>query len=124
MIPDHTPYLVEGDLRTAWDVAEWLESRKFDFPYAKKEAPHRTLDLASIDLVERLDRERRQACRRGALECIQQIAREKLWLRRDYDSKGGRAHFGSFQKCMEHQREYRWGKTLRMALAFRASARD
>lgn len=54
--PDHHPYLTEGDLRTAEDVLEWLAR-----PRCCK-----TLGGHIARLRARLDRERRQACRRGA----------------------------------------------------------
>ena len=55
--PDHTPYLAPTDLRTAEEVAWWLDTYPWTCP----------LSCARADLRDRLDRERRQACRRGAL---------------------------------------------------------
>lgn len=57
--PDHRPYLLPTDLRTAEDVARWLRTYH----------PCEQLGDAVDDLRARLDRERRQACRRGALSC-------------------------------------------------------
>lgn len=98
--PDHTPYLTEGDLRTAEDVLEWLIDH-----------PESCAAQASIDLAERLDRERRQACRRGALERWERLSRLVRWAR------AGRSG-------------WRWDEvgdalwwTLRQYLAFRAAAR-
>lgn len=61
--PDYRPYLREGDLRTPEEVAKWMRSLSF----FSRERPWRQ-DLAGAcdELDERLDRERRQACRRGA----------------------------------------------------------
>ena len=117
--PDHTPYLAATDLRTALDAADWLDKR---IP-----RPHRIEDAvryAVDDLRAQIDRERRQACRRGALEATRTIARQKLWLRFDYAQSKGAERFGTFAKCMAHQREMRWGSYLRRALAFRAAARQ
>lgn len=106
--PDHTPFLTKDCLRTPLDVADWIAH----------EGP---VTLAKLDA--RLDRERRQACRRGALVLTRFIARAKLWLRSDYAQNKGAERFGTFAKCMAHQREMRWGSDLRRALAFRAAAR-
>jgi hypothetical protein len=58
MSVDYRPYLLETDLRTAEDVLEWLYRSQRD------ETP---VEDARLELNRRLDRERRQACRRGAL---------------------------------------------------------
>lgn len=60
-------YLRPGDLRTADDVLSWLRERAIaaDECFVSRAA---TLDEAHADLAARLDRERRQACRRAALE--------------------------------------------------------
>ena len=113
---DHHPYLTDGDLRTPEDVLAWL--REWD---ATGWDPER--HYASEHLSERLDRERRQACRRGARDMARSIAVRKRWLRRDYDEDGGREKFGNFARCMAHMREARWGHELHLALAFRAAAR-
>lgn len=108
--PDHTPYLAEGDLRTPEDVLEWLADRKWTTP-TTKEPQDVTLERAGNDLFDRLDRERRQACRRGALERWQRLSRLVRWAR------AGRSG-------------WRWDEvgdalwwTLRQYLAFRAAAR-
>ena len=67
--PDHRPYLREGDLRTAEDVLAWLI-----------EYPGTDAAQASIDLDERLDRERRQACRRAALQNFETFAAYLRWF--------------------------------------------
>ena len=61
--PDPTPYAAPTDLRTAADVARWLRERDAAHEGAE------TLGDAIDTLHARLDRERRQACRRGALDC-------------------------------------------------------
>lgn len=127
--PDHHPYLTEGDLRTAEDALEWLDtirrdaiegrallapSTSFGPPVRGADADAvmvRTLHVLHRDLAERLDRERRQACRRGALERWQRLSRLVRWAR------AGRSG-------------WRWDEvgdalwwTLRQYLAFRAAAR-
>lgn len=86
--PDHRPYLVEGDLRTPEDVRDWILAWR-DRAIADCKADQATaslnmrLDYAcsviandiACDLSEELDRERRQACRRGALEAWRTISR-------------------------------------------------
>lgn len=112
-LPDHIPYLTSGDLRTAEDVLKWMKSQP-RYPFEG--------DLVR-DLEERLDRERHQACKVGALAMIRRIVAEKRSLRLDYERYGGREKFGTFAKCMANQRESRWGANLRKALAFRAASR-
>lgn len=98
--PDHHPYLTEGDLRTAEDVLEWLAR-----PRCCK-----TLGGHIARLRARLDRERRQACRRGALERWQRLSRLVRWAR------AGRSgwHWDEVGDAL-------WW-TLRQYLAFRAAA--
>ena len=57
--PDHTPYLLPTDLRTAEDAAAFVHTYVVD--------PATEWDLSDVYnyLERRLDRERRQACRRG-----------------------------------------------------------
>lgn len=97
--PDHTPFLLPTDLRTPLDAADWLDKRT--------PRPHRIEDAvryAVDDLRAQIDRERRQACRRGAL---------------DYWRRGSR-----------HQRKFPGSqcevcaKDRARALAFRAAARQ
>lgn len=122
--PDPTPYAAPTDLVTAADVLAWLVAIP-PCPYDEAGAWDET-DLAN-ELTLRLDRERRQACRRGALAEWQQYTRCRLWLRRDYDTydtKGGKARFGSFQQCKrEFGLQGSMGQHIRHALAFRAAAR-
>ena len=103
---DPTPYAAPTDLRTAEDVAEWL--RKKTFVSASLRATSDALDA-------RIDRERRQACRRGCFAMFREACREREWerdARKLFDDgvtaalrRGFRAHY------------------LRCALAFRAAAR-
>lgn len=76
--PDHCPYLLPDDLQTVEDVLAWLDAEaaawrepgiahgaelvRFDIAVAT------TLQMAAAHLRARLDRERRLACRKGALE--------------------------------------------------------
>lgn len=68
MITDESyrEYLRPGDLRTAEDALSWLRERAIaaDEGFVSRAS---TLDEAHADLAARLDRERRQACRRAAL---------------------------------------------------------
>lgn len=67
--PDHTPYLLPTDLRTAEDVAEWLRERAERALHATTPPSVLALHYAHADLAARLDRERRLACERGAEYC-------------------------------------------------------
>lgn len=69
MSVDPRPYAGPTDLVTAEDVARWLDDRAMASPPepVPQYSRHWTLELAWAALDERLDRERRQACRRGAL---------------------------------------------------------
>lgn len=103
--PDHHPYLTEGDLRTAEDVLEWLAR-----PRCCK-----TLGGHIARLRARLDRERRQACRRGALERWRRVRSLVRWAR---------------EAPIVRAIDWRWGEVgnsvwwmLRDCLAFRAAAR-
>ena len=70
--PDPTPYLLATDLRTAEDAVRWLLER------ADRNIgchpPELVLHYAHADLRARLDRERRQACERGAEDCERRLA--------------------------------------------------
>jgi len=125
--PDHTPYLLATDLRTAEDVATWLRehaeqwrrdavadpsvgARSVRLDYAGL----RAIQGAHADLLARLDRERRQACRRGARRTFADAAE----LMRGYALE---------QKCgvvRDTGIEYAIGHYLTRALAFRAAARQ
>ena len=125
--PDHTPYLLATDLRTAEDVATWLRehaeqwrrdavadpsvgARSVRLDYAGL----RAIQGAHADLLARLDHERRQACRRGARQAFADAAE----LMRGYALE---------QKCgvvRDTGIEYAIGHYLTRALAFRAAARQ
>lgn len=69
--PDHTPYLLPTDLRTAEDVARWLRS----IPHAGRPWANECPVCGVMLLLEaRIDRERRQACERGAEGCERRLA--------------------------------------------------
>lgn len=67
--PDHHPYLTEGCLRTPEDSADFLR--------AWRDSHNDWLEFGdAIDMLdERIERERRQACERGA-ECCERSAVE------------------------------------------------
>ena len=104
---DPTPYAAPTDLRTAEDVAEWL--RKKTFVSASLRATSDALDA-------RLDRERRQACRRGALERWRRVSELVRWAA-CYDMPGRQADWAwrEVARPLAH--------ALQDALAFRAAAR-
>lgn len=111
--PDHRPYLASGDLRTAEDVLAWLTDRKWTTP-TTKEPQDVTLERAANDLFDRLDRERRQACRRVALGQWHRLSGLVRWARRARTVRG---------------RDRRWDEVgvsvwhiLRTFIAFRAAA--
>lgn len=98
---DHRPYLADTDLRTAEDVARWLREhaeqwRRDAVADPSVGARSVRLDYAGLcalqgahaDLRARLDRERRQACRRATFVNLPELARlqrkrkfavERLW---------------------------------------------
>ena len=64
--PDHRPYLTATDLRTPEDVLAWLDAMALTS--SERIAPIQwSMAMAHARLRARLDRERRQACRRAAL---------------------------------------------------------
>ena len=106
--PDYHYYLVGTDLRTPEDVAKWLRS----LSYFTRERPWRQdIDGACDELDERLDRERRQACRRGALARFKVVA----WYGRQVRS--GRGDIDDFAS------EMAWDDAA-ACLACRAAARQ
>jgi hypothetical protein len=102
--PDHHPYLTDGDLRTAEDVLEWLARPRCCT----------TLDGHIDRLRARLDRERRQACRRGALRTFRHLAWYARVVRRGRDAM-------EFDDP-EFSAELAWENAVD-CLAFRAAAR-
>lgn len=108
MSPDHTPYLRPGvDLITAEDACAWLDGLTSG---PARERIYGVLD-AHAALSLRLDRERRQACRRGALD---HWRRYRVAARLLAKAANARERF-EYETC---------GTRLRAAaLAFRAAAR-
>ena len=119
---DPTPYALPTDLVTAEDVVRWLD----DVAVAILSVPIDGATRAGVaicagvvvstrrDLDARLDRERRQACRRGALDrwrtfsmAVREFARQK----RDEGL------------ICDSEAEYYIERSLFDALAFRAAAR-
>ena len=126
--PDPTPYLRPGvDLITAADAARWLGEHAEQWRRDAVADPSlgardvrldyggwRALQDAYYTLDARLDRERRQACRRGARRTFADAAE----LMRGYALE---------QKCgvvRDTGIEYAIGHSLTRALAFRAAARQ
>jgi hypothetical protein len=99
--PDPRPYAAPGDLITAADVAAWLRARAEEEPRSTAWYLHDRLDA-------RLDREHRQACRRGALaewRCAVRASR----ISEIRCSRAGQLEIAEYK---------------RRALAFRAAARQ
>jgi len=126
--PDHRPYLLATDLRTAEDVATWLRehaeqwrrdavadpsvgARSVRLDYAGL----RAIQGAHADLLARLDRERRQACRR-ATRAWAFLARMH---RRNADMYAKNDDHDEAMSCRAAR-----GNSLQAALAFRAAARQ
>lgn len=114
---EYQTYLLATDLRTPEDVLAWFRVQP-RYPFEG--------DLV-LALAERLDRERRQACRRGMQEAwvnaIDAREGERVWERnanmplpRTYSPK----------ECLRFAAEYRAERPghLQRALAFRAAARQ
>jgi hypothetical protein len=104
--PDPRPYAAPGDLVTAADVAAWLRERAEEEPRSTAWYLHDRLDA-------RLDRERRQACRRGALA---------EWMRAADLVRSIRAYRRADRVWAECAPTL-W-RCLALALAFRAAARQ
>lgn len=102
--PDPRPHAAPTDLVTAEDAAEWLRERAERALLGNCHPPTHVLHYALMDLRARLDRERRQACRRGA--------RYEITVARAFWRAGG----GVQQMlALAH---------VQCALAFRAAARQ
>lgn len=99
---DPRPYAGPTDLVTAADVAEWL----VDYPGS-------CAAQASIDLHERLERERRQACRRGARYHWRRVCVLVRWTRTVHGAQW------AWDDCGESV-----ARSISRALAFRAAARQ
>ena len=103
--PDHHPYLTENDLRTPKDSADFLR--------AWRDSHNDWLEFGdAIDMLdERIERERRQACRRGALENWRNFAQYARWCKER----------GAVPK---DENEVMVLRVLAKAIAFRAAARQ
>lgn len=130
--PDHHPYLTDGDLRTAEDVLEWIDTLRRDAiegrallaPSTSFGPPVRGADADAVmartvhalhrDLAERLDRERRQACRRGALRTFRHLAWYARVVRR------GREYWELDDPAFSSEMAWEYAVDC---LAFRAAAR-
>ncbi len=119
--PDHTPFLLPTDLRTPEDVARCVISFALD-----PDVEYDATDVFNY-LSARIDRERRQACRRGASQHIRwaRTNRDNVdeWSASDaadptlWDSLTERDEWVATAKDLE-------AKQVRKALAFRAAARQ
>ena len=111
---DPRPYAGPTDLVTAADVARWLDERAMASPPepVPQYSRHWILELAWADLHARLDRERRQACRRGALDRWRRVRELVRWA-------------GAYRNApwAWHEIAPSLWFALRDALAFRAAAR-
>lgn len=142
---DFHPYLVEGDLRTPEDVLAWIAEYIETWKRAAKEDPtigakHYRLDFAGLrtleqlhgDLQTRLDRERRQACRRAVRALIGRGGERMQAIKR---SLRAAKHKSSPEWLEAYRNEWvNWEQTrdrlqeereqlVRLALAFRKEAR-
>lgn len=119
VIKSYREYLRPGDLRTAEDVLAWLRERALaaDEGFVSRAA---TLDEAHADLSARLDRERRQACRRAALEHWRRF----LDVARDFHGPLARVLTGlAFCAPTTWRTGNAVHRDLALALHFRAEAR-
>lgn len=114
--PDPTPFLRPGvDLITAEDVVVWLWDRE----RGPASAGARSLATSASVLEARLDRERRQACRRAVAHhlCTARAhrANERAWT----SAAPGESHPDEWIRAARESR----ANAVRVALAFRAAAR-
>ena len=103
------------DLVTAEDVLEWLRFAPAADPVGQD---YHACARIAVRLSAMLDRERRQACRRAALEAWRAASRMIRWCREASDGR------------VRHDADWAWadvGKSVwhsvYLALAFRAAAR-
>lgn len=119
---DHWPYAAPTDLRTAEDVAEWLDTLHRGPPAERIFG----VQDAIVALDARLDRERRQACRRGALACWR---RWSSFVRKWRDVGAGGQLDAAALSTAPADKHAQWALgvsilDLELALAFRAAARQ
>jgi phage gp16-like protein len=112
MTPNHHPYLTDTDLRTAEDVLEWLRhtQRHGCEGHDPRDSEGVDLTCAIQALRSKVDRERRQACRRGALQNWRFFSDMARWCR----DRGLIPREASERATL---------KRLATALSFRAAAR-
>lgn len=112
--PDHRPYAVPGDLITAGDaICELIRMSDEEGAYTRKEGL--AIRRACYALLARLDRERRQACRR-ATRAWAFLARMH---RRNADMYAKNDDRDEAMSCRAAR-----ANSLQAALAFRAAARQ
>ena len=118
--PDPTPYLLPTDLRTAEDVLAWQADCVLAWVPEHSDGRMPAGSLVQL-LAARLDRERRQACRRGYEAEIQQ-ARYHKNMEREARARLKVRHSDNDKVCAEGDLFFRRAY-VRRALAFRAAAR-
>jgi len=123
---DPRPYAGPTDLVTAADVARWLRERADRDLRANCHPSAFVLHYAHADLHERLERERRQACRRGALACWR---RWSSFVRKWRDVGAGGQLDAAALSTAPADKHAQWALgvsilDLELALAFRAAARQ
>lgn len=111
---DHTPYLRPGvDLVTSSDAAWWLRIDRTERLKAYRQNGGLGVFPCDADLLYALlDRERRQACRRG---CFAMAHEAFMWRAAERES---------FKNEWRNTYRERRAGALRRALAFRAAARQ
>ena len=113
--PDPTPYAAPTDLRTAEDAAWWLRIDRTERLKAYRQDGGRGVFPCDADLLyARIERERRQACRRGALD---------RWRAFSIDSREYARQKRDEGLICDSEAEYYIERHLSDALAFRAAAR-
>ena len=109
--PDPTPYLLPTDLRTAEDVLAWQADCVLAWVPEHSDGRMPAGSLVQL-LAARLERERRQACRRGALLDWRRVCELVRWCDAYRNSDAA-----------WHEVAPSLWRALTRALAFRAAAR-
>lgn len=126
--PDPRPYAGPTDLVTAADVLAWLEEQakahRLGMRYRVVASP--SWGTIAAHLRARLDRERRQACRRGALD---HWRRWSSFVRKWRDVGAGGQLDAAALSTAPADKHAQWALgvsilDLELALAFRAAARQ